>query len=571
MDQENTCDSHTSDSGQDARTGRNSRENQLRTAHARAELFINSVPSILVGLDSEGRINRWNLAAERAFGLGQSEVFGKTLVSCGIKWLSSDIEAQIASLAVERGEKQFDGIRFEREGETRLVGMRSIGIIPSDQGTSERLIVGADITERRKAEEELRFKTAFLEAQTNATLDGLLVVDENGKRLLQNRRFIEIFEVPEELSKQTHDGVMLAHVLPKIVGSESFLQKVKYLYSHKNETSRDEIELRDGRVLDRYSSPVLGRDGHYYGRIWIFRDITDRKRSENALRQLSLAVEQSPVSVVITDLQGNITYVNRRFTETTGYEREDVLGRNPRILKSGRNAAAEYENLWNTITQGHEWRGELCNRKKNGELFWETAAISPITDSKGATTHFLAVKEEITERKMMEHQLHQAQKMEAIGQLAAGIAHEINTPIQFIGDNTRFFKEAWAALAPATSLLSSLKEPTPGSAVAPDFVDQLAQSLGDADPAYLLQEVPQALEQSLEGIGRVSKIVQAMKEFAHPGSSEKQPTNINKAILTTVTVARNEWKYVAEVETLLAEDLEPVPCHVGELNQVLLN
>ena len=317
--------------------------------------------------------------------------------------------------------------------------------------------------------------------------------------------------------------------------------------------------------LDRYSSPVIDKSGIYYGRIWTFRDITERKRNEDVLRQLSLVVEQSPVSVVITDPKGNISYVNRKFTECTGYRPEEVVGRNPRVLNAGHTSPELYRNLWSTITQGGEWRGEFCNQKKNGEIYWEAATIRPITNSQGAITHFLAIKEDITERRRaekelrltqfsvehasdiiqwmdaqgsilyanqascatlqrsreellslsipdicppfpkeawdafweqlkargsmtfetqlqtkqgqlfpvevnanylkfdgqeycfgaardiaerraLEAQLRQAQKLEGIGQLAAGIAHEINTPTQFVTDNLTFLRDSWKAI-----------------------------------------------------------------------------------------------------------------------------
>src|SRR6185503_16790447 len=143
-----------------------------------------------------------------------------------------------------------------------------------------------------------------------------------------------------------------------------------HLNQYPAEISRDEIELRNGMILDRYSSPVVGKNGVYYGRIWSFRDITERKRNEDTLQQLSMAVEQSPVSIVITDPQGNISYVNRKFTEITGYAPEEVMGGNPRILNSGHSPAELYHDLWSTISQGREWRGEFCNRKKNGEIYW---------------------------------------------------------------------------------------------------------------------------------------------------------------------------------------------------------
>jgi PAS domain S-box-containing protein len=156
------------------------------------------------------------------------------------------------------------------------------------------------------------------------------------------------------------------------------------------------------------------------------RDVTLLKREEEDIRKLSRAVEQSPVSVVITDPSGNIEYVNRKCCELTGYRREELLGMNPRVLKSGEMPPEVYKEMWRAIIAGGEWRGEFHNRKKDGELYWENASISAIRDDTGRITHFLAVKEDITRQKLLEDQLRQAQKMEAVGQLAGGVAHGFN-------------------------------------------------------------------------------------------------------------------------------------------------
>lgn len=136
-------------------------------------------------------------------------------------------------------------------------------------------------------------------------------------------------------------------------------------------------------------------------------DITERKRAEEKLRQSSHALEQSPVSVVITDLRGMIVYVNRKFCEMSGYSSAESVGKNPRILKSGEFSPAKYQELWATLTRGETWRGEFHNRKKNGELFWESAVISPLFDEAGRITHFVGIKEDITARKQTEHLLHE--------------------------------------------------------------------------------------------------------------------------------------------------------------------
>ncbi len=166
-----------------------------------------------------------------------------------------------------------------------------------------------------------------------------------------------------------------------------------------------------------------------------------------------------------------------------------------------------------------------------------------------------AVIRDITERKLVERQHAQAQKLESIGQLAAGIAHEINTPIQYVGDNGMFLKQAFR------DLLAVIDAGSGG----------VSESTGAVDLDYLRREVPLAIEQLLQGVDHVARIVRAMKEFSHPGSSEKALCDINRAIESVTVVSRNEWKYVADLLFQLDEDLPPVPCILGEFNQVMLN
>lgn len=156
------------------------------------------------------------------------------------------------------------------------------------------------------------------------------------------------------------------------------------------------------------------------------RELSERKRAEEHLRKLSVAVEQNPSSIVITDTSGIIEYVNPHFTELTGYSFEEVVGRNSSTLETGETSAEEYTQLWSTICAGGEWRGEFHSRKKDGDLYWEQALIAPIRDENGTISHFIAIKEDITERKQLEVQLRHSQKMDAVGQLAGGIAHDFN-------------------------------------------------------------------------------------------------------------------------------------------------
>src|SRR5207237_10699527 len=174
---------------------------------------------------------------------------------------------------------------------------------------------------------------------------------------------------------------------------------------------------------------------------------------------------------------------------------------------------------------------------------------------------------DITERKHLEAQLALARKLEAIGQLAAGIAHEINTPMQYVGDNTRFLQDAFQDLEKLLKSNTRLLPASKTGTATPELVTQLEAAAAEADLAYLSVETPKAIWQSLEGIERVTKIVQAMKEFSHPGTEHKVAININRAIESTITVARNEWKYVAELVTDCDPDLPLVLCLPGGFNR----
>ena len=177
---------------------------------------------------------------------------------------------------------------------------------------------------------------------------------------------------------------------------------------------------------------------------------------------------------------------------------------------------------------------------------------------------------DITGRDAAELEVRHAQKLESVGRLASGIAHEINTPAQFVADNLTFLRDAWKSSYELLQLYRNTIRTAAGT-LSPDVVAGIEQAERNSDLDFIVAEVPRAIEQGLDGAGRVAKIVRAMKEFSHPDSADKTPTDLNKAIESTITVARNEWKYVADVATELDENLPPAECYPGDINQVILN
>ena len=210
-------------------------------------------------------------------------------------------------------------------------------------------------------------------------------------------------------------------------------------------------------------------------------------------------------------------------------------------------------------------------RTGSGEREFRIAA-SPVFDGGERVTGGIALYEDITEKMLLEKDLRQAQKLESVGQLAAGIAHEINSPIQYLGDNLSFLRDSFADIQAVLKSYDFFRlELLQQGLIPEDLGRRLAGIIGEADLEYLWEEIPKTFEQSLEGVRRVEKIVRAMKDFSHPGDEEKTPTDINKLLETTITVCRNEWKYVAEMVTDFAPELPLVSCFATDVGQTFLN
>jgi PAS domain S-box-containing protein len=306
-----------------------------------------------------------------------------------------------------------------------------------------------EITDRTRAEEELRLQKILLESQSEASLDGVLVISAEGKIISLNQHFSEIWGIADEVLVTRSGTAALQTIADNLAQPVEFLNPDDYARQRTDETCDQEVTLKDGRILHYYSAPVKSSDNVYYGRASYFRDITERKGLENQLRQ--------------------------------------------------------------------------------------------------------------------------AQKLESVGQLAAGISHEINTPTQYVSDNTRFLRDAFQDLLKVHEKYFQLAQACRSGAATADLLVEVEASAIEADVDFLTQEIPKAIEQSLEGTQRISKIVQSMKDFAHPGTAVKQACDLNRAIESTITVACSEWKYVAEMVTDFDATLPLVPCLQGELNQVVLN
>lgn len=289
-------------------------------------------------------------------------------------------------------------------------------------------------------------------------------------------------------------------------------------------------------------------------------------RSEKRYRHL---VESMNEGIVILGEDGAITFVNSLICEMLGLPRSEILGKHLHDFVDSANQDYIVERMKNTSPeQGGNY--ELLLHNANGDKVFTLVSPTPLLDEDDLFRGVIAVVTNITELKILETKLLQAQKLESIGQLAAGIAHEINTPTQYVDNNIRFLQENMDGLldlvAVALKLTGFVQKGDQQSAI-----QELARLLDEHDYHMLLEEVPEALEDSLNGLDRIAKIVQSVKQLAHPGRAEKEYLNINDAVKSTVTVATNEWKYVADLTMDLDEDAPLILGYRAELNQVFLN
>ncbi|MBN1926490.1 MAG: PAS domain S-box protein [Prolixibacteraceae bacterium] len=294
-----------------------------------------------------------------------------------------------------------------------------------------------DISKRKEASEQVVKTNLLLRTIIDNLPDAIYMKDTEARKVLANRADVENCGCESEeqlLGKNDFD------LFPQELAQHFWDDDQKVLNDGISVINREEIltnRFGQTKILLSSKVPLKDSDGNIIGLIGIGKDVTREKEAESEMIKLARAVSQSPVSIVITTPDGRIEYVNPKFTQVSGYSFEEVLGKNPRILKSGQHDKEFYQEMWKKLKAGEDWQGELLNRKKNGELLWESAIISPIVDDNGNTSYFVGVKEDITEKKKMMKELIMAKdRAEESDQLKssflANMSHEIRTPLNSI-------------------------------------------------------------------------------------------------------------------------------------------
>ena len=414
---------------------------------------------------------------------------------------------------------------FHRDGHIVWINMTN-ALQRWDDGRPHYVIaVLRDVSLRKQAQDALSESELRMRALLDASRDEILLLSTEGRILAINRA------ARDRLARRNPADPLGAN-LPDMLPADQAANRLATVRQVADSRTMLHHELHIGsRWFDFWFYPVQRPEGDVHEVAVYAREITQRKRSEADLRKLWQAIEQSPVSVVITDPTGAIEYVNPRFSEATGYTRAEALGENPRILKSGHTPPEKYAELWRCITKGEVWRGEFRNRKKNGELFFERASIAPVKDGAGRITHFVGVKEDISERREIEDQLRQSQKMQALGQLTGGIAHDFNNLLAIIIGNL-----------------------------------QLLQEQAHADHNFR-----ELLEDALWSAYRGAELTHRLLAFARRQPLKPDAVNFNDVIRGLSDLLRRTLGAGVHIREQLAPDLWPAYVDRGELERALLN
>jgi len=390
-------------------------------------VLIETIPYPLYYKDVHGVFLGCNKAYESYIGISKQKLIGKTT--------SGFQPAHSEELFKNQGVQIYETSVIFADGLSHDVIFHK-GVFPAADGTPGG-IVGTmlDITERKRSEEAHEKTRRQMQLILDAAGEGIYGVDLDGRVTFVNPAAVKMAGWSQEELIGAHQHSVLHHTKPD--GTPYPVQECPIYAAFKDgkqhQVADEVFWKKDGSSfpVEYVSNPII-EDGVLVGAVVVFKDTAERRQAEEQLLKLSQAIMQSPVAVVITDTAGNIEFVNPTFTQVTGYESHEVIGQNPRLLQSGETSPKVYVNIWNTIVSGQVWTGELHNRNKNGDLFWERATIFPIRNRAGIITYFMSFKENISEQKMLEAQLRHAQKMDAVGQLAGGVAHDFNNILTVI-------------------------------------------------------------------------------------------------------------------------------------------
>jgi PAS domain S-box-containing protein len=589
------------------------RTEELRGREEQTRQIIDTATDAVVTMDSAGQVEEWNVQAEAIFGWTRTDVLGRSLADLIVPATSKQAyqDGLAHFLATGKGpvlNRRMETVARHRDGHEFPVDVGVTAIRAGDSVVFSAFISDISQRERDKRRQKAEYGVARILAESPSLEEAAPAVLQElcqclhwqiGVIWLVDRtagviRCVDIWHAPEtpirEFAAATRRSMFAPGIgIPGRVWQNCDACWIADVATEMN-FPRGPFAVQDGvhgavglpialghevlGVLEFFSFTVREPDdetltmmvsigsqlGHFI----------ERRQAEQALRIAE--AKSRGILAAVPDTMFQVSpegvFVDFHASEVveSAYSAESILGKSIQDIFDAKASRRLLSAMAAARAKGGVQTVEYQAVGADGKTQDHEARVAPMQ-----TVGFLIVTRNVTDRNRLLCQLTHAQKLESIGQLAAGIAHEINTPIQYVGDNTRFLRDSFSYLIPLIHAYDHLLEDAQAGRLTPEDLSRARAALQDADLPFLVEEIPGAIEQTLDGIDRVAAIVRAMKEFSHPGGDQQQLTDINHCIESTIVVARNEWKYVAEVVTDLDPDLPMISCLPGDFNQVILN
>jgi len=379
----------------------------LQKEKDKAQNYLDIVGVMILVLDNDKNVLLINKRGCEIMGYSAEEMIGKN-------WIEHFLPERIKTSIYEIGEtlvhkeskhiSYFENPVLTKSGEERLIAWRNTTITDDNGNITGILTSGEDITEFKAASKALEYSQRRLQSIVDNEPECVKVVSPEGILVEMNPAGLKMLEA--QTLQEAQSRPLLEYLLPQWRGK--FMELHEKVMQGGEETLEFEILGLHGthRWLESHAAPLKDSDGHVTSVLAVTRDISERKLAEEQLHKLSQAVEQSPNAIVITDIHGNIDYINDAFTATTGYSAHEVIGQNPRFLQSSKTSPSLYKEMWSKLTQGERWEGEFINKHKNGDEYIQFVIVTPIIDQTGRTTHFMAIEEDVTDKKRNEERIH---------------------------------------------------------------------------------------------------------------------------------------------------------------------
>jgi len=572
-------------------------EKELKSTQLKMEVLLDSGPQFILILNSEFKVQAFNNNAAKM----AKDLYGLSLKEGDYisKFLRNDLYEKFK----DNFNKSLNGYEVKSEKNLKDSKGHEIWIeiyySPISYETQDEKMVCITcipITDRKIAEKNL-YEKLWVEEKYRELFDNVNSCIFVNKFLESSMvgEFIEVNKLACEKLGYTKDEFKDLSFFDLLENKSTYIEKLNKAIVEDNWMIETNIKDKSGSIIPFEISIHVFNLQDEKVILSFAHDISKRKEANEKIKKLSLAIENSPSSVVITDIAGKIEYVNPKFSELTGYSSEEIKGKNISILKSGYHEKEYYKELWSNIISGNEWRGEFYNKRKDGSKYWEYTSVAPLKNEEGNLAHFISVREDITKRKGMEEELRQSneelkdtikklkitqsqliqqEKLAGIGQLAAGVAHEINNPLGFISSNFDTLKNYTEKLKDSIfdyrELIEKIK--IKDINLIESELKQFKQLNEKKEIEYIITDLDDLFNESEEGIERVISIVKGLKWFAHEDqSSEFGMYDLNLGIKNTLIVTKNEIKYIADVIEEYDGELPLIKASGQKINQVLLN